>query len=231
MVWNRSKKGITLEQVEAAVVMCKRAGVTPYASFILGLPGETPETIEETMDFGKKMKQMGLSYGFHLLAPFPGTEVRNFSDQYGIQILTDDWSRYHANRTIVETQTVDHKMLDDIVVKWEKEYDDYLANIKDRMGESKASQKEIWEIENLEKIVLIYDLMMNSAIEQNGFWRHNGLPISEGEIITMLSIQISQATDDDPERLCKTLGHAVKQGALKYEITNGEIRCQWADYL
>ena len=134
------KKGITLDQVEAAVGMCKRAGVIPHASFILGLPGETPQTIEETMDFGKKMKRLGLSFGFHLLAPFPGTEVRKFRDQYGVRILTDDWSQYHANRAVVETQAVDHKMLDDIVVKWEKEYDDYLANIKDRMGKSKASQ-------------------------------------------------------------------------------------------
>ncbi|MDY6830908.1 MAG: radical SAM protein, partial [Thermodesulfobacteriota bacterium] len=39
------KKGITLEQVEAAVKACADAGVLPHVSFILGLPGETPDTI------------------------------------------------------------------------------------------------------------------------------------------------------------------------------------------
>jgi len=86
------KKGITRQQVVAAVDMCRRAGIIPHASFILGLPGETPQTIRETMDFGEQLKELGLSYGFHLLAPFPGTEIRENSDQYGIKILTDDWS-------------------------------------------------------------------------------------------------------------------------------------------
>ena len=31
------KKGITLDQVEAAVGMCQRAGITPFASFILSV--------------------------------------------------------------------------------------------------------------------------------------------------------------------------------------------------
>ncbi|MFZ5565198.1 MAG: B12-binding domain-containing radical SAM protein, partial [Thermodesulfobacteriota bacterium] len=91
------KKGITLEQVEAAVRACADAGVLPHVSFILGLPGETPETIEETRRFGEKIKAMGASYGFHLLAPFPGTEIRDRATELGIRILTDDWREYHAN--------------------------------------------------------------------------------------------------------------------------------------
>ena len=67
------RKGITLDQVVSAIDMCARAGVTPCASFILGLPGETPDTIEETRIFGEKIKAMGASYGFHLLAPNPRT--------------------------------------------------------------------------------------------------------------------------------------------------------------
>ena len=63
------KKGISHRQVVDAVKMCHRAGVTPYGSFILGLPGETPQTIDETLEFGKQLKRMGLSFGFHLLAP------------------------------------------------------------------------------------------------------------------------------------------------------------------
>ena len=53
------KKGITPQQVVDAVNMCIRTGVTPFASFILGLPGETPETIKESMDFGEKLKKLG----------------------------------------------------------------------------------------------------------------------------------------------------------------------------
>ena len=225
------KKGITLKQVEDAVNMCKRAEILPFASFILGLPGETPATIKETMEFGNRLKKLGLSFGFHLLAPFPGTEVREQSDQYGIKILTNDWSQYHANRAIVETPSVDHKMLDDIVVKWEAEYDDYLSDIQVRMAENRASKEEIWEIENLERIVLVYDLMMKGVIEENGCRRHQGSPVTEKELLTLLSNKICQSTDYDPEQIYETLSDAVRQGNLKHVNKNGKIKWQWVDYL
>ena len=225
------QKGITLKQVEDAVDMCTRAAIMPFASFILGLPGETPQTINETMEFGNHLKKQGLSFGFHLLAPFPGTEVRENSERYGIKILTDDWSQYHANRAIVETPSVDHHTLDEIVVKWEQEYDDYLADIKIRMGKKEATIAEIWELENLERIVLLYDLMMKNVIEQKGFWSHEGPPVSTQDNLKILSDRISYSVDAGPEMLFDALGHALKQGNLKCTDLNGNIRWQWVDFL
>jgi len=225
------KKGITLKQVEDAVAMCRSAGIMPFASFILGLPGETPQTIKETMEFGNRLKKQGLSFGFHLLAPFPGTEVREHSERHGIKILTDDWSQYHANRAIVETPSVDHRTLDEIVVKWEQEYDDYLADIKVRMAENKASREEIWEIENLERIVLLYDLMMKNVIEQTGFWSHEGRPVSLQDNLKILTERISPSVDTGPEMLFDALHHALQQGNLKCTDLNGNIRWQWVDFL
>jgi radical SAM superfamily enzyme YgiQ (UPF0313 family) len=225
------KKGITLKQVEDAVNMCKRAAIMPFASFILGLPGETPETIKETMEFGHRLKKLGLSFGFHLLAPFPGTEVRQYSERYGIKILTDDWSQYHANRAIVETPAVDHHTLDEIVVKWEQEYDDYLADIKARMAKNEATKAEIGELENLERIVLLYDLMMKNIIEQKGFWPHDGRPLSTLDNLKILSDRISYSVDARPKMLFDALDHALKQGNLKCTDLYGTIRWQWVDCL
>ena len=225
------KKGITLKQVEDAVKMCQRAELMPFASFILGLPGETPDTIQETMKFGNRLKQLGLSFGFHLLAPFPGTEVRDNSERYGINILTNDWSQYHANRAIVETPAVNHHTLDEIVAKWEQEYDEYLADIKVRRAENKASEEEIWEIENLEKIVLVYDLMMKGVIEGNGCQHHHELPVTEKEFLMILSEKICRTRDYDPQRIYETLSDAMRQGNLKYVNKKGKIKWQWVDYL
>jgi radical SAM superfamily enzyme YgiQ (UPF0313 family) len=225
------KKGITLKQVEDAVDMCKRAAILPFASFILGLPGETPETIKETMEFGNRLKRQGLSFGFHLLAPFPGSEVRESSKQYGIKILTNDWSQYHANRAIVETPAIDHRTLDDIVVKWEAEYDDYLSDIQVRMAKEKATKDEIWEIENLERIVLVYDLMMKGVLEENGYERHRGSPVTEKTLLTLLSKKICQTTDYNPQQVYETLSNAVQQGNLKHVNEDGKIKWQWVDYL
>jgi radical SAM superfamily enzyme YgiQ (UPF0313 family) len=195
------KKGITLDQVEEAVGMCQRAGITPFASFILGLPGETPATIKETMDFGERLKHQGLAFGFHLLAPFPGTEIREKCDQYGIQILTNDWSRYHANRAIVETPEVNHRMLDEIVIEWENEYNQLLADIKQRMQKKKASDEDAQQVINLERIVLMYDLMMKKEVERNGFWSHDGRAVSTDDSLRKLADRISRSFDATPEML------------------------------
>jgi len=225
------KKGITLKQVEDAVDMCKRAAILPFASFILGLPGESPQTIKETMEFGNRLKTQGLSFGFHLLAPFPGSEIRESSKQYGIKILTNDWSQYHANRAIVETPSIDHRALDDIVVKWEAEYDDYLSDIQVRMAKKEATKEEIWEIENLKRIVLVYDLMMKGVIEEKGYERRRKSPVTEKALLTLLSKKICQTADYDPQQVYETLSDAVRQGNLNHVNENGKVKWQWVDYL
>jgi radical SAM superfamily enzyme YgiQ (UPF0313 family) len=162
------KKGITVEQIRNAVRICRRVGISPYASFILGLPGETPETIKETTDFAANLQQEGLAYGFHILAPFPGTEVREKKDELGIRILTDDWSKYDANRAVVETATVNRRMLDAVVVDWENQYNQYLGHINKSIQNGTATDDEIRQLKNLENTVTLYDLMMKNHIEENG---------------------------------------------------------------
>jgi radical SAM superfamily enzyme YgiQ (UPF0313 family) len=225
------KKGITREQVVDAVEMCQRAGVTPFASFILGLPGETPQSIRETLDFGRQLKKMGLSFGFHLLAPFPGTEIRDRSAEYGIRILSNDWSQYHANRAIVETPAVNRNMLDEIVIEWENEYNQMLADIKQRMLQNIASEQEAEQVDNLERIVLVYDLMMKRIIEKRGSWSCDGQPVKLADYLSSLSERVTSEVQADQGLIQDTLKHAHDAGDLICRIENGKIRWQWADFL
>ncbi len=99
-ILDRAHKRTTLEKARHAVELCKEAGISPLGSFILGLPGETRETMEETSAFAQSL---GIPYGFHLLAPFPGTKIRERSSEYGIEILSDDWSLYDADHAVTQT--------------------------------------------------------------------------------------------------------------------------------
>ncbi len=56
------KKGITLPKVIQAIKMCVEVGIEPHVSFILGLPGETPETLSETQAFGETLHEIGGAY-------------------------------------------------------------------------------------------------------------------------------------------------------------------------
>ncbi|MBW2592633.1 MAG: cobalamin-dependent protein [Deltaproteobacteria bacterium] len=224
------KKGITLKQVVDAIKMCNTAGIMPHGSFILGLPGETPETIRETVDFGLEMKKLGLSYGFHLLAPFPGTEIRDRCDHYGIKIMTHDWTRYHANRAIVETPATNQEMMDEIVIKWENEYNNELDHIKKRIAAGKATAEEAEPLINLERIVLTYDLMMGRMIEKRGTWHETGSGVDKDPLKT-LSVRLQESVKVPLDRIYGTLKPAVEHKNLKLLKTGTEFRWEWVDYL
>jgi radical SAM superfamily enzyme YgiQ (UPF0313 family) len=225
------KKGITLDQVTAAVEMCIQAGVAPYASFILGLPGETEGTIERTLQFGEKLKAMGLMFGFHLLAPFPGTEIRELHEAYGIRIVSRDWSEYHANRAIVETEGVSRSRLNDLIIAWEEEYDAHLARIEAKMAEGRATPDEADQLMGLERTVMIYDLMMGRLIERHGSWPLNSQDPETEVDVSALAGRLTAAGDMDRAKLKDALTHAVRQGDLACTPSDGRITWKWRDYL
>ena len=102
-VLDLAHKRATPEKARRAVDLCKEVGISPLGSFILGLPGETRETMEETISFAQSL---GIPYGFHLLSPFPGTRVRERASEFGLKILNDDWSLYDADHAVTETEGV-----------------------------------------------------------------------------------------------------------------------------
>ncbi|MBI2861004.1 MAG: cobalamin B12-binding domain-containing protein [Chloroflexi bacterium] len=77
-------KGITLEQVEQAVSWSRRAGLQTIGYFMVGSPGETPETIQQTIDFAKRLK---LDFAqFSVTTPFPGTKLNRLMGERGQEI-------------------------------------------------------------------------------------------------------------------------------------------------
>ncbi len=129
-ILNLVKKNITLEKAKAAVDLCNAAGIEPMTSYILGLPGETPETVRKTMEFARSLSPM---YGYHILAPFPGTEVREKAAEYGMRILTDDWDLYDANRSVAESIHMSHEEIDRIV----NEFNGGIRRYVEALGERK----------------------------------------------------------------------------------------------
>jgi radical SAM superfamily enzyme YgiQ (UPF0313 family) len=67
------QKDTTIEQVEEAVRYSREAGLQVIGYFMLGSPGETPDTIRQTINFAKKLKVDFAQ--FSVTTPFPGTEL------------------------------------------------------------------------------------------------------------------------------------------------------------
>ena len=69
----RIKKGVTTDEMRRFTKDCHKAGVVIHGTFILGLPVETKETIEQTIRFAQELDVFSLQVS--LAAPYPGTEL------------------------------------------------------------------------------------------------------------------------------------------------------------
>lgn len=72
-ILKRARKGTTLDQGRQAIEDCNKLGIRTYGAFILGLPGESKESIERTIHFACSLP-LTMS-GFSILTPYPGTYV------------------------------------------------------------------------------------------------------------------------------------------------------------
>jgi hopanoid biosynthesis associated radical SAM protein HpnJ len=72
-VLNNIKKGLKVERSRRFAEECRELGITVHGTFILGLPGETKETIEETIRFAREVNPHSLQVS--VAAPYPGTEL------------------------------------------------------------------------------------------------------------------------------------------------------------
>jgi hopanoid biosynthesis associated radical SAM protein HpnJ len=77
----RIKKGVTTDEMRRFTRSCHDAGVVIHGTFILGLPVETPETVEQTIRFARDLDVFSLQVS--LAAPYPGTELYEMARQNG----------------------------------------------------------------------------------------------------------------------------------------------------
>jgi len=96
------KKAITLEQVSKVVGWMKKAGIHVTGYFMLGILGDTKQTMQETLDFAEKLDLN--FYGFGITSPIPGTEMYAKAVEKGLvgkNKRLEDWS-FHAQMNLTE---------------------------------------------------------------------------------------------------------------------------------
>jgi radical SAM superfamily enzyme YgiQ (UPF0313 family) len=84
-------KKVTLEQIRQANQWTKETGIEVRASFMLALPGETPRTAKETIDFAVSLEP---DYAqFTLTTPYPKTKLFEETEKHGT--LSKDFAQYN----------------------------------------------------------------------------------------------------------------------------------------
>jgi hopanoid biosynthesis associated radical SAM protein HpnJ len=87
------KKGLLVDVAKRFSKDCRELGIVIHGTFILGLPGETRETIKETLEFAKEVNPHTIQVS--LAAPYPGTFLYKQAKENGwfaedTDLLTED---------------------------------------------------------------------------------------------------------------------------------------------
>ena len=87
------KKGLLVDVARRFTKDCHELGIVIHGTFILGLPGETRETIQETLKFAKEINPHTIQVS--LAAPYPGTFLYKQAKENGwfaddTDLLTED---------------------------------------------------------------------------------------------------------------------------------------------
>lgn len=100
-----------LDDMRAAVQNARQAGIMSGSSWVVGLPGETMETVKETESFILELLRSGMDLAdVRYLQVFPGTEYYNHAKDWGIQLENGgiqpgkgDWRETISHRTFAMT--------------------------------------------------------------------------------------------------------------------------------
>ncbi len=110
---DRMNKGTTLDEIKRAFKLTQEAGIKAEASFIVGLPGETADTIQDSIKLYKEIKpDWG---GFTRAIPFPGTELYKEAKQSG-HLLIDSLDDIEVDKVMCRTEALTGDEIDKYAV-------------------------------------------------------------------------------------------------------------------
>ncbi len=150
------KKGLRTDIARRFTEDCRKLGILIHGTFILGLPGETTETIEKTIEFAKAINPHTIQVS--LAAPYPGTTLYK-------QAVDNGWLRENDAVNLVNEKGVQlaaisypHLSKDEIFHSMERFYKRFYF----RPG-------KIWEI--VREMLTSWDMMTRRLREGVEFFR------------------------------------------------------------
>ncbi len=141
MLKNVIRKGQTLDQVRNAFKWAKAANLQTMGFFIFGMPGDTEESMEKTIQLALELDPDLAN--FMLAAPFPGTDMWDVIETEG-QVFADTWRDLAIHDERPRFTIYDGQYDPDLVIKkWREAYRRFYLYRPRRIWE-KVSNKRFW---------------------------------------------------------------------------------------
>jgi anaerobic magnesium-protoporphyrin IX monomethyl ester cyclase len=118
MILKRMQKGQSAEDIRRGIANAKASGLTVRAYLMVGFPGETWETVEETANL--MLECVPDEFVVYPLIPYPGTLLFQQPEAFGITAINPDFSQYFQIRRgrgtgfVFRTRHLDERVIADM---------------------------------------------------------------------------------------------------------------------
>jgi hopanoid biosynthesis associated radical SAM protein HpnJ len=138
------KKGISTERARRFTKDCHDLGILIHGTFIVGLPGETLQTIEESIRFAREMNPETIQVS--LASPYPGTDFYQYVQEHNflVQDIYNDEAGYQ--RCTVSYPEASAEQIFDAVERFYRKYyfrPKYLMKAAKKMVRSRDERKRM----------------------------------------------------------------------------------------
>lgn len=108
------------QQVEEAFKICRDVGMVTYGYFMFGLPRDTEETMQQTIEFAKRCDPDIAKFG--IMIPLPSTPI--YEEWKEKQFITEDWDNYgfHKKKQVYTHPTLSHDTINKYYKKSYREF-------------------------------------------------------------------------------------------------------------
>lgn len=96
------KKCITLDQVQTTIARTRQFGIRPVVSFVTGFPGESEETLSDTLALYDRIMALNPASeinGIFIYTPYPGADLYSTAVEHGFvpPASLEEWGRWNFN--------------------------------------------------------------------------------------------------------------------------------------
>lgn len=102
-------KKVDFDKNAEAVKLSKKAGIDVRAAFMIGNPGETEDTIKQTIRYAIELNPDLVI--FNITTPYPGTKMFKWAKESGF-LITEKWSDYDLAKPVMRLPTIDNKTIE-----------------------------------------------------------------------------------------------------------------------
>src|SRR5215467_1469213 len=143
---NNIEKGVWLERARCFTRDCHEICILVHGTIILGLPGETKETIQETMRFAREMSPETIQVS--LASPYPGTEFYDYAVEHGYIKPDDMVDETGYQKCVINYPNLSGEEIFAAVEKFYKSYylrPKYIFKAVKKMARDPEERKRMWQ--------------------------------------------------------------------------------------